>query len=58
VETHPQTVKMAKELRWINKHMREKRGLRNISEELAKAGHLAASGKPYGPSAIRAMLTC
>ena len=57
VEAHPQTVQMAKSLRWINKRMREKRSLRDISVELAKAGHQAASGKPYGPSAIRAMLT-
>jgi DNA invertase Pin-like site-specific DNA recombinase len=57
VEAHPQTVEMAKSLRWINKRMREKRSLRDISVELAKAGHLAASGKSYGPSAIRAMLT-
>lgn len=57
VEAHPQTVQMAKSLRWINKRMREKRSLRDISVELANGGHLAASGKPYGPSAIRAMLT-
>lgn len=57
VEAHPQTVQVAKSLRWVNKRMREKRSLRDISAELAKAGHLATSGKPYGPSAISAMLT-
>lgn len=57
VEAHPQTVQVAKSLRWVNKRMREKRSLRDISAELAKAGHLATSGKRYGPSAISAMLT-
>lgn len=57
VEAHPQTVEMAKALRWINKRMREKRSLREIADELAKAGHVARSGKPYSPSAILSMLT-
>jgi DNA invertase Pin-like site-specific DNA recombinase len=55
-EAHPQTVEMAKSLRWINKRMRQKRSLRDISAELAAKGHLARSGKPYGPSAIQSML--
>lgn len=57
IEAHPQTVDMAKSLRWINKRMRQKRSLRDIAAELAKAGHVAASGNPYGPSAIASMLT-
>jgi DNA invertase Pin-like site-specific DNA recombinase len=57
IEAHPQTVEMAKSLRWINKRMRQKRSLRDISAELAAQGHLARSGKPYGPSAIQSMLT-
>ena len=52
-----QTVEMAKSLRWINKRMRQKRSLREISTELATKGHLARSGKPYGPSAIQSMLS-
>lgn len=56
VEAHPQTVAIAKSLRWINKRMREKRSMRDIAAELAKTGHVAASGKPYGPSAIASML--
>lgn len=56
LEAHPQTVQMAKELRWINKRMREKRSLRTIAEELAKAGHVNSAGKPYSASAVREML--
>lgn len=56
VEAHPQTVAMAKALRWANKRMREKRSLREIAAKLAEAGHVATSGKPYGPSAIASML--
>lgn len=56
-EAHPDVVKLARGLRWANKRMRETRTLREISAELAKAGHLARSGKPYGPSAILSMLT-
>jgi DNA invertase Pin-like site-specific DNA recombinase len=56
IEAHPQTVAMAKALRWVNKRMREKRSLREIAAELAKAGHVARSGKAYGPSAIASML--
>jgi DNA invertase Pin-like site-specific DNA recombinase len=57
IEAHPQTVEMAKSLRWINKRMREKRSLREIASKLAEAGHVARSGRPYGPSAIQSMLT-
>ncbi len=56
VEAHPQTVEMAKSLRWINKRTRQKRSMRTISAELAAKGHLARSGKPYSPSAIQSML--
>lgn len=55
-EAHPQTVAMAKALRWVNKRMRQKRSMRTIAAELAKAGHVATSGKPYGASAIKSML--
>jgi DNA invertase Pin-like site-specific DNA recombinase len=56
IERTPQTVGMAKALLWINKRMRQKRSLREISAELAVKGHVARSGKPYGASAIAAML--
>jgi DNA invertase Pin-like site-specific DNA recombinase len=56
IEAHPQTVKMAKDLLWLNKRMRQRRSLRDISAELAKEGHKSASGKQYSASAIRSML--
>jgi DNA invertase Pin-like site-specific DNA recombinase len=55
-EAHPQTVQMAKSLRWINRRMSEKRSLRAIATALAAQGHVAKSGKPYSASAIRSML--
>lgn len=57
VEAHPQVVALAKSLRWTNKRMREKRSMRAIATELAQRGHVSESGKPFGPSAIRSMLT-
>jgi DNA invertase Pin-like site-specific DNA recombinase len=56
LESHPETVKLARSLLWANKRMQEKRSLREIAAELAKAGHVSASGNPYGPSAIQSML--
>jgi len=56
-EAHPQTVALAKSLRWVNKRMRERRSLRAIAAALAEQGHVSASGNPYGPSAVRSMLT-
>jgi DNA invertase Pin-like site-specific DNA recombinase len=56
-EAHPETVKLARSLRWINKRMREKRSLRDIAATLAERGHVSRSGKPYGPSAVLSMLT-
>jgi DNA invertase Pin-like site-specific DNA recombinase len=56
LEQHPEAVALAKSLRWVNKRMQEKRTLREIADELAKRGHVASSGKPYGPSAISSML--
>ena len=55
-ERHADTVRLARSLRWINKRLRQKRSLRDISLELARQGHLAASGKPYALSTVRAML--
>jgi DNA invertase Pin-like site-specific DNA recombinase len=56
LEAHPQTVKMAKGLRWVNRRMSERRSLRDIAAKLAEAGHVAGSGKPYSASAIASML--
>ena len=49
-EAKPETVALARELRdqWLS--------LRKISAELAKRGHLTASGKPYVVTAVWAML--
>lgn len=55
-EAHPETVKIAKELRWINKRMRERRSLREVSAMLAERGHVSASGTPYSASAVASML--
>jgi DNA invertase Pin-like site-specific DNA recombinase len=56
-EAHPATVALARSLRWINKRMRQKRSLRDVAATLAERGHVSSSGKPFGPSAIRSMLT-
>lgn len=56
-ELNPQIVQLAKDLRWINKRMREKRSLRAIAAALAEQGHVSKSGNPYGPSAVLSMLT-
>jgi DNA invertase Pin-like site-specific DNA recombinase len=55
-ELRPEVVGLAKQLRWANKRMQERRSLRDISKELAAKGHLSSSGEPYSPSAIASML--
>ena len=52
-EAKPETVALARELRdqWLSLL-----SLRKISAELAKRGHLTASGKPYVVTAVWAML--
>jgi DNA invertase Pin-like site-specific DNA recombinase len=52
-ELKPETVALARSL---HKAGRRKRTLREIAGLLAEAGHLAASGKPYSPSVVAAML--
>ncbi len=47
---------MAKRLRRKNPVTGERRSLREIAQLLADAGHLAASGKPYAPGVINAMV--
>jgi DNA invertase Pin-like site-specific DNA recombinase len=54
-EARPEAVKMAR--RYARKPRLGKRAsLRRIAALLAAQGHVAASGKPFGPSAIRSML--
>jgi DNA invertase Pin-like site-specific DNA recombinase len=52
-ELKPEAVALARSLR---KAGRRKRTLREIAGLLAEADHVAASGKPYSPSVIAAML--
>jgi DNA invertase Pin-like site-specific DNA recombinase len=55
-ERHPESVALARELH-RKERGRKRRSLRTIAALLAEQGHKAASGKPYGPSAIKSMLT-
>jgi DNA invertase Pin-like site-specific DNA recombinase len=55
-ETAPDAVAMAKRLRRKNPVTGERRSLREIAQLLADAGHVAASGKPYAPGVINAMV--
>jgi DNA invertase Pin-like site-specific DNA recombinase len=55
-ERNPQVVELAKQLRWINRRMQERRSFRDIATMLAEQGHVSRSGKLYGPSAIKSML--
>jgi DNA invertase Pin-like site-specific DNA recombinase len=54
-EVSPAVVAAAKRLR--RKPRRGKQlSLRKVAQELARAGHVAATGRPFSPSVIRAML--
>jgi DNA invertase Pin-like site-specific DNA recombinase len=55
-ERRPETVALARKLRYANRRMREKRSLRELSAALAERGHISTSGKPYSASAIASML--
>jgi DNA invertase Pin-like site-specific DNA recombinase len=55
-EANPNAVALARKLHRKPRHTDKCMSYRDISAEMAKAGHLAASGKPYGPSAIQSML--
>ncbi|HUN74383.1 MAG TPA: recombinase family protein [Steroidobacteraceae bacterium] len=54
-ELHPEVVGMVRDL-YRKERGRKRRSLRSIAALLAEQGHKAASGKAYGPSAIRSML--
>jgi DNA invertase Pin-like site-specific DNA recombinase len=55
-ESNPHVVKLARKLHRQDRTTHKRRSYRDISAMLAEHGHLAASGKPYGPSAISSML--
>jgi DNA invertase Pin-like site-specific DNA recombinase len=55
-EANPNAVAAARKLHRKVRGTDKRMSLRNISAAMAEAGHLAASGKPYGPSAIQSML--
>lgn len=54
-ETKPETVEMVRKLA-RTRPKGGKRSLREISAELAAAGHTTKSGTPYAPTAIKLML--
>lgn len=55
-ERNPNAVALARKLHRKNAHTGARRSLRDIAALLAESGHKAASGLPFGPSAIRSML--
>jgi DNA invertase Pin-like site-specific DNA recombinase len=55
-ERNPGAVALARKLHRKNPHTSKRRSFRDIAALLAEAGHMAASGKPFGPSAVRSML--
>ena len=52
----PATVALAKKLHRPHRKSGERKSYRDIAEQLASQGHVSATGKLYGPSAIRSML--
>jgi hypothetical protein len=55
-EMAPQAVLMAKRLRRANPVTGKRHSLQRISDELARAGHLNALGRPYNSKSVWAML--
>ncbi len=55
-EVNPNAVALARRLHRKNRETGKRLSLRKIAATMAKQGHLAASGKPYGHSAIQSML--
>lgn len=56
-ETNPTATALAKQLGLVDQRKRHLApSLRSIAATLADAGHVSASGKPFGPSAIAKML--
>ena len=56
LESRPEVVALAKKLKWRSRKARDQRSLREISAELATAGHLTAKGQQFSASAVKAML--
>jgi len=56
-EANPNAVAMARKLHRKDRTTGKRMSYRDISAAMAAQGHLAASGKPYGPSAIQSMLS-
>jgi DNA invertase Pin-like site-specific DNA recombinase len=56
-EVNPNAVAMARRLHRENRETGKRPSLRKIAATMANQGHLAASGKEYGPSQIKSMLT-
>ena len=54
-ETNPETVELARRLA-RSRPKGGRRSLREISVELAAAGHMTKSGNPYAPTAVKLML--
>jgi hypothetical protein len=55
-EVNPNAVKLARKLNRLDRTTHKRRSLRDIAATMAAQGHLARSGKPYGPSSIKSML--
>jgi hypothetical protein len=61
-ERYPEAVRLAKKLRRANPKTGKRRSLRDISAELAKAGHFMTGkyrkneGRPFNPATIKAMV--
>lgn len=55
-ETNPEMVALVRRLRRKNPATGKRRSLRDVSAELAAAGHLNANGRPYAAASIKSML--
>ena len=55
-EVNPNAVALARKLHRKNRETGKHMSLRKIAATMAKHGHMATSGKAYGPSAIQSML--
>jgi DNA invertase Pin-like site-specific DNA recombinase len=55
-EANPNAVALARKLHRKPRGSEKRMSYRDIAAEMAEQGHLARSGKPYGPSAVLSML--
>ena len=56
-EANPNAVALARKLHRKDRSTGKRMSLRDIAATMATQGHMAASGKPFGPSAILSMLS-